>query len=334
MGSAWLILSVLFLLSRGATDQRSLLQTMVESSARLGSLLEQPAVSQQLLQRYGLDAPLFYVSWQPATGWYWHGFHNQYHTWLTQLLQGNLGTSYRSEEPVLVLLGQALQYTLPLTMLAATLSIALALYLVAATGYRPIVSNWVMSMAHTLQSIPLFLLALGLLLLLANPDALNWFPAFGLGPTGPTSTSWSHPQALLYQLTLPTLSLVLGSFPALAIQLNGSLHQELARPYVATARAKGTSQGRTIWRHALRNALLPTVTLLTELLPSIVAGSVVVEVIFALPGMGRLIADAAVQQDYPVLLAGVGLVAIVRLLAQLLADILYPLLDPRIRITA
>ncbi|WP_170172477.1 ABC transporter permease [Hymenobacter rigui] len=304
---------------------------MVESNSRMGGLLEQPATSQQLLHRYGLYEPLFYATWQPATGWHWHGVQTQYHRWLKQLLHGDLGYSYRLEAPVWDVVKQALRYTLPLTLLAAALSIALALGVATATSYRPSARRWFIRVAHILQSFPLFLLALGLLLLLANPDALSWFPAFGLGPADQESTGWSRPGLLLYQLTLPIISLVLGSFPALAIQLDGALRHEFNRPYIATARAKGSSPAGIVWRHALRNAVLPTVTLLTELLPSIVAGSVVVEVVFALPGMGRLLADAALNQDFPVLLGGVGLVAMVRLGAQLLADVLYPILDPRIR---
>ena len=330
--TASLILSALFFLSRTATNRAALVQSILESNTRNTGLLAQPVVTQQLLHRYGLDVPLFYVSWHPATGWHWIGLHNQYHTWLLQLLQGNLGYSYRTDTSVADLISQALRYTLPLTVLAAAISVLLALSLTTMVSYRPAGRRWLLRLAHIFQSIPLFLIALGLLLLLANPDVLNWFPAFGLGPSDTMASGWQQIFQLLYQLTLPTLSLVISTFPVLAIQLDGALQQELLQPYVATARAKGAPRSRTVWHHALRNALLPVVTLLTELLPAIVAGSVVVEVIFALPGMGRLIAEAAVNQDYPVLLASVGLVAVVRLASQLLADLLYPLLDPRIRI--
>ncbi|MCA8831558.1 ABC transporter permease [Hymenobacter pini] len=331
IGTAALTLSVLFLLSHAAIEPTTLLQNTLDSSARPGNEAQLPGVMAQLLHRYGLDAPLFYVGWQQGQGWQWHGLHNQYHTWLTQLVHGNLGYSYRADAPVTELMAQALRYTLPLTLLAATLSVLLALSATMAVGFRPVARRWFLRVAHVLQGLPLFLLALGLLLLLANPDAFDWFPAFGLGPD---DVSASSPVQLLYHLALPTASLVLGSFPGLAIQLDGALQQELTRPYIATARAKGASANRVIWQHALRNALLPVVTLLTDLLPAIVAGAVVVEVVFALPGMGRLITDAAVNQDIPVLLGTVGLVAVVRLLSQLAADVLYPVLDPRLRSAA
>ncbi|WP_426493065.1 ABC transporter permease [Hymenobacter sp. 102] len=332
LGAAGLILSVLFLLSHAIADPDILLQNAL--SGRAVSPEQTAQASALLLHRYGLDAPLFYVGWQQGTGWQWHGWHNQYHTWLVQLLHGNLGYSYRADAPVTALLGEALRYTLPLTLLAAVLSVILALVVVTAVSTRPVARHWVLRLAHVLQGLPLFLVALGLLLLLANPDALAWFPAFGLGAVDNLADAWHHPGWFLYQLALPLISLVLNGFPPLAIQLDGALQQELTRPYVATARAKGASAARSVWRHALRNALIPMLTLLTDLLPSIVAGAVVVEVIFALPGMGQLITEAAIHQDFPVLLGAVGLVALVRLLGQVAADLLYPVIDPRIRAVA
>ncbi|UOQ78349.1 ABC transporter permease [Hymenobacter sp. 5516J-16] len=194
-------------------------------------------------------------------------------------------------------------------------------------------SIW-LSGLHFLQALPLFLLATGLLLLLANPDVLAWFPAFGLGLEYEAVAWWQQPGRLLYFLALPALSLVLVTVPGLVVQLNGTLQRELQQPYIATARAKGASSSRVVRHHALRNALLPTVALLSALFPNLVAGATIVEVLFALPGMGRLLADSAAAQDYPVLLAAVGLVALVRVAAQVLADALYLALDPRIRMHA
>lgn len=330
----WLTLSTLFLATRAATDKATLIQSTLEGNARLSGLPEQLLLTQQLLHRYNLDRPLFYLSWQPAAGWQWHGSHNQYHQWLLQLAQGSLGYSYQEDAPVTALLGRALRYTLPLTLLAASLSILLAMQLALWISYQSAVRSSVLALLHALQSIPLFLLAVCLLLLLANPDVVAWFPAFGLGDAE-TEVTWPRqPGYLLYHLTLPVLSLVLVSLPALTIQLDGALQQELSQAYIITARAKGASLSRAVRRHALRNALLPSITLLTELLPSLVAGSVVVEVLFALPGMGRLLAEAAATQDYPVLVGAAGLTALVRLLAQALADLLYQAADPRIRLSS
>ena len=328
----WLTLSALFLLSRSVTDQAAFIQSSLASNARLDAQANQAILTQQLLHRYGLDIPLFYASWQAETGWSWHGSHNQYHQWLLQLLRGNLGTSYRQASPVRELLSQALYYTLPLTLLASIASVGLAIGLATSLSYRPRTRRLVLLVLQGFQSFPLFLVAVGLLLLLANPDVLAWFPAFGLGLEQKSGTWWQSYGALLYHLTLPVLSLVIVSLPGLVTQLDGAIQQEMSQAYVATARAKGASRRRTMRGHVLRNALLPTIALLTDLLPNLVAGSVVVEVLFALPGMGRLLAEAAATQDYPVLLGAVGLVTVVRLAAQWLTDVAYQLTDPRIRL--
>ncbi|GAB2769704.1 peptide/nickel transport system permease protein [Hymenobacter luteus] len=332
--TAWLVLSGLFLLTRGLTDATSYLQTALEADSRIQAA-ERSQLTRQLLHRAGLDLPLFYISFEPTQGWQWEGTANQYHAWAANLLQGRLGTSYRSSAPVSGLLLEALRYTLPLTVLAAVLSAMVSVGLATTlNGRYPAGRRALLYLLHALQAAPLFLLATGLLLLFANPDVLAWFPAFGLGLEEESATWWQAPGRLLYHLALPVGSLVLMSAPALTIQLDAALQHELRQPYVATARAKGAAPSQVVWRHALRNALLPTITLLTELLPNLVAGAVVVEVLFALPGMGRLLAEAAATQDYPVLLGGVTLVVLARVVAQLLADALYLRTDPRIRLQA
>ncbi|RPD50115.1 ABC transporter permease [Hymenobacter sediminis] len=330
--AAWLVVSILFLLTRAVSNNTSFIQATLEADSRL-QLAEREQLTQQLLHRSGLDRPLFYVSFHPITGWQWQGIHNQYHAWASRLLHADLGLSYRSQNPVSELLVEALRYTLPLTVLAALLSLGLGLGV--ATGLHltsPPRRTAVLTALQALQAAPLFLIATGLLLLFANPDFLDWFPSFGLGTEEETTAWWQLPGRQLYYLALPVFSLVLVSTPPLIIQLDGALQQELQQLYVVTARAKGASQRQVIWRHALRNAFLPTLTLLSELLPNLVAGAVVVEVLFALPGMGRLLAEAAATQDHPVLLGGVVLIVVTRVVAQLLADGAYRLADPRIRL--
>lgn len=334
--AGWLTVSALFLISRAYTDSADFLRNSLESKGRSLSAADQTRLTQQVLQRYGLDRPLFYVTpdagaaWRPA--WQWHGTGNQYHQWLTRATRGNLGISYRDGSPVSEVLARALLYTLPLTVLAAICSLLCTWGMVLWLNIRPRWRSIGLLSLHGLQALPLFLTATILLLLLANPDVLAWFPAFGLGLDNLEDTWWRQPGQLLYYLALPALSLVLVTVPGLAVQLDGALQQELRKPYIATARAKGGSARRVVWHHALRNALLPTLALLVELLPNLVAGSTVVELLFALPGMGRLLVEAAATQDYPVLIGAVGLVAVIRLAAQVLADVLYWAVDPRIRV--
>ena len=183
-----------------------------------------------------------------------------------------------------------------------------------------------------LHALPLFLVALILLLLLANPDALDWFPTYGFDQALDADAGlWTRATAYARHLALPVTALVITALPELTLQLDTALRHELRADYATTARAKGLTEAAVIRHHAFRNALLPTLTQVAELLPALVAGAVVVEVVFALPGMGSLLAAAAAARDYPVLVGGVLLTGTARLLALLLADALYFWADPRIR---
>ena len=331
--ASWGIASVVFLLLHllPVTNEQLVAGEVSELGRMMGNQPSRTAALAAWQHRQGLDEPVFYVT-RPAGQWQWHGTRNQYHRWVRQLLSGNLGYSYRTGEAVAAKLAPALVYTLPLMAAASVLAtagaIALALTL-AATSAR----GWqlVRTALTAVQAMPLFALSLALLLLLANPDALDVLPANGLALVGlaPGSAPW----LLAYgaHLVLPLLCLVLAALPELVLPLEAALRQELAAGYTDTARAKGLATRQVFFRHALPNALLPLLPSFTALLPTLVAGAVVVEVLFALPGTGRLLAEAAATHDYPVVVAGVLLAAAARLLAWLLADTLYFWADPRVR---
>ena len=332
--ATWLLASAVFLLSR-ANQELAIRQALPETTDMSaaaptpGQLLASQAA---LRHRLGLDLPLFYVGHRPASAgaapgpWRWYGRRNQYHRWLGALLRGDLGTSFRTGQPVAARLGRALAFTLPLTGMAALLATLAALGLAVQLAANPSWQRLARPVLVAVHALPLFVVALALLLLLANPDFLAWFPAYAGAP----AAGYFRPEALP-GLVLPVAALVLAALPELTLQLEASLAHELRQPYVVTARAKGLSIGAVVRRHALRNALLPTLTQLAALLPAMVAGAVVVETVFALPGMGRLLAEAATNHDYPVLVGGVLLVGTTRLLALLLADFSYSQADPRIR---
>ena len=322
----WLLASAVFLLSRAEGDQAlAPPDDRLAPTASTADVLASRAVTRH---RLGLDLPLFYVERTAGGGWQWRGWRNQYHEWLQGLGHGSLGTSFRTGEPVTQRLGRALAFTLPVTgtaaALATVLALALGLCLAAAPRWQPPVR----AVLVALQSLPVFVVALALLLLLANPDVLDWFPADGLTSV---STNSSPLRDVLPRLVLPVAALMLAALPELTLQLDAALAHELRQPYILTARAKGLRPSSVVRRHALRNALLPTLAQLAELLPAMVAGAIVVEVIFALPGMGRLLAEAAAARDYPVLVGGVLLVGTARLVSLLLADLSYSWADPRIR---
>jgi peptide/nickel transport system permease protein len=335
------IISLIFLLSRAVAPDQQLAGRLAEGdlSAHVVSARQRQQAEYALRERQGLTEPLFYFSPAQAptarlgTRWRWNGHRNQYHHWLRQLLRADLGTSLRSAQPVTALLGAALRYTLPLTLSAAAATGGIAWLLAPSLGRYRRRRALLLAGAFALDALPLFVTALLLLLLLANPDALTWFPAYGLGQEDPTLPWPAQFSALAYHLALPAVALVLASLPMLVVQLDAALQQELRADYILTAQAKGLPPALVVRRHALRNAMLPVLALLTELLPSLVAGAVVVELVFSLPGMGRLLAEAAAARDYPVLLGSVLVVSFVRLLAQVLTDVLYRLADPRIRLS-
>jgi peptide/nickel transport system permease protein len=327
--ATWAIASIAFMLSRLSSQQpEQVAFSRSDSLGPRGSAAVLLAGERTMRHRLGLDVPLFYVSRRPGppVRWQWNGTHNQYHLWLRQLLHGQLGLSYYDGQPIGPRIGAALRYTVPLMLLALALAVGIALllaqYMAAGTG---LLRRAVLLGLLGLQALPLFALALGLLLLLANPELFNILPDNDL-----SSEQASFGNLVAY-LLLPLPSLVLSSLPELTLPLVATLRHELAQPYATAARAKGLSVRQVLRRHALPNAVLPLVVQLAGLLPNLAAGAVVVEVLFALPGMGRLMAGAAYTQDFPVLLAGVLLVAAARLLALLAADVVHYRLDPRLR---
>ena len=338
--AAWLIASLVFISSRlgGAGPEQLALADAADFSHPLAgprTAAGQQAAQQAVRQRLGLALPLFYWTRaaEPRGRWQWHGTANQYHQWVVALLHGNLGYSYRDGQAVGTLLRQAVGYSLPLAGSAAVLAAGLALGLGLYLARTP--TGWLQRLLTILlagwQVMPLFLLALSLLLLFANPDFLDILPGSGQAPPGA-----SHAELAGYWLArsvLPLLSLVLAVLPELTLPLAALLRHEAQAGYATTARAKGLTTAQVLRRHALPNALLPLLTTLTELLPTLVAGTVVVEVLFGLPGSGRLLAEAAAAHDYPVVVAAVLLSAAARLLGLVLADVLYFFADPRLRPT-
>jgi len=336
------IVSLIFLLSRAFILDQPLAGRLADAdlSTRAVSAVQRQRAEEQIRHRLGLTGPLFYFSavQGPATGlgwrWRWNGTANQYHQWLRHLVHADFGVSFRDGQPVVALLRQSLYYTLPLTGGAVLATIGLAWLAAPHLGRQSRRRRFFLGLLYLVDALPLFVVALLLLLLLANPDLLAWFPSYGLGHEDASAPWVSRLQLLASHLALPLLALTLVSLPPLLVQLDAALGHERRADYVLTARAKGLAEIRVTRHHILRNALLPLLTLLAEQLPALVAGSVVVELIFSLPGMGRLLAEAAAARDYPVLLGGVLLIALSRLLAQVLADCLYFLVDPRIRLPA
>ncbi|MGI4863928.1 MAG: ABC transporter permease [Janthinobacterium lividum] len=339
--AAWATASLVFILSRVlvAGAEEVMLGESDDLRAHASSIgqADQLAARQALRQRLGLTEPVFYLTRtsRDSATWRWHGTHNQYHHWVVGLLHGQLGASYRDGQPIGPRLRAALAYTLPLAGAAAVVAGlgALALGLALASGPLAGSTGWragLQVLLTSLQSIPVFALALGLLFVFANPDALNLLPAYSLG----SGSADLAPGAFALQLLMPLLTLVLAVLPELTLPLAAALRRELQADYATTARAKGVPTATLLRRHALPNALLPLLTSFAGLLPTLLAGTVLVETVFAIPGVGRLLAESAAAHDYPVVVAGVLFTAVVRLLCLALADALQALVDPRIRLAS
>lgn len=340
--AAWGTASLVFILSRVlvAGAEEAMLGESDDLRTPTSSLnqADQLAARQALRQRLGLTEPVFYLTRtsRDSATWRWHGTHNQYHHWLAGLAHGQLGASYRDGQPIGPRLRAALAYTLPLAGAAAAVAVlgALALGLLLASG--PLaggLTGWragLQLLLTSVQGIPVFVVALGLLFVFANPDALNLLPAYSLGGDAADLA----PGHVALQLLMPLLTLVVAVLPELTLPLAAALRHELRADYATTARAKGVPGATLRRRHALPNALLPLLTSFAGLLPTLLAGTVLVETVFAIPGVGRLLAEAAAAHDYPVVVAGVLFTAVVRLLCLALADVLHAWVDPRIRLAS
>lgn len=260
-----------------------------------------------------------------------HGLDNplpvQYWDWLKDVLQGNLGFSFKQNETV----SQLLSDRLPKTVLLAGVSVLFALLISIPLGFlqalrrnKPV--DYVMTgAAFVFYSTPAFWLALVLITLFS----IRWhfFPA--QAPQGSITSIVSQPRGLV----LPVVTITLVTVAFFSRYVRSSTLENLMQDYVRTARAKGASTNRVAYRHVLRNALIPVVTLVGLALPFIFAGTLISEEVFNYPGMGLLFYNAAIARDYPVLLGVTLVVATVTVIGSLLADIAYAILDPRVRYT-
>jgi len=253
-------------------------------------------------------------------------FFVQYWRYVDGLLNGNLGYSYHYNQTVASLLAQDLPKTAVLIGLALAVAVLLALplgVLQAVRRNRPV--DYALTAASFVgYAMPSFWL--GILLILVFSIYLPWLPPEA--PQGATvSAVLQQPDAMI----LPVVTLTVISLGSYSRFVRSSSIENLAEDYVRTARAKGASEARVLFRHVLRNSLLPLITLLGLNLPALVSGAIIIESIFNYPGMGLLFWTAATTHDYPVLMGTSIVVAVATVLGNLLADLLYAVADPRIR---
>ena len=275
--------------------------------AGTGSL--SPEQVQMLYQQYGLDKPLMV----------------QYWNWLTGVFQGRLGTSITYHQDVAQLMLQRFPVTLNLGLEAFVISNFLGIGLGMVAALRR--GKWLDSASTVLSyigvSVPVFWL--GLLLIYGFGLKLGWFPIFGYIPI--TENLWDN----LYHSVLPVACLSLMGWAVIARQTRSSMLEVISQDYVRTAWSKGLTEKTVVLRHMLKNSLIPVITLMGIGLGLMLGGQVFIETVFAIPGVGRLLVNAVFAQDYPIVQSTVLVLAGAVILVNLLVDISYGWVDPRIR---
>ena len=272
---------------------------------------------EELIKFYDLDkpAPVAYV------------------LWLGKVLRGNLSDSFVDNRPVAEKIGERMRLTISITGAALILSylIAIPLGVVAAIKRGRVMDRSISFVVFLLYSIPSFTAALVLILLVAGGDYLNLLPMYGANSVdasvmGPFAWLWDR----ILHMILPVTCLTYASLASISRYTRVSMLEALGQDFVRTARAKGLPERVVILRHALRNALIPIITIFTLEIPVLISGAVIIESIFTLPGMGQLMFQSLDAGDYPVIMGLTLLIAVVTLVSYLLADILYAVVDPRI----
>lgn len=253
----------------------------------------------------------------------------QYVSWLSKFVTGDWGYSYAYHQPVLALIGERLPNTVYLmgVVFLVVLAIAIPVGMLTALRQYSWFDHVVTGSTFAFLSMPTFWL--GLLLIIFFGLQLGWLPLGGMATQGAAFDVGDR----LRHLILPVATLALVSIGAYTRYLRASMLETIGQDYMRTARAKGLAERVVVARHALKNAAIPLVTVAALDLPELFVGALVTEQIFGWPGMGRLFWDAATRFDYPVLMGILAVSAALIILANLVADVIYGYLDPRIRFT-
>lgn len=319
--------------------------------ATMGAEQIPPEVIEQTKALYGLDKPL----------------HIQYVTWLGRLVRFDFGDSYIDNRPVMTRIAEALPITLQLNLISLVIiyAVSIPLGIHSATHQYSRSDTFITLMLFILYSLPNFWVAMLLIFyfgggagsdqltavfdrlfellrirdttpiewLMVNVLHFQWFPIYGFSTPG--SDEWPFHRWLidrLYHFVLPVFCLSYASFAAISRYARAGMIEVIRQDYIRTARAYGFPERTVVLRYALRNSLIPILTLLGTILPAMIGGSVIIETIFTIPGMGLLFYESILSRDYPMVMGAFTILAILTLLGLILSDVLYALTDPRIRL--
>lgn len=271
---------------------------------------------ERLIKLYDLDKPLF----------------KQYLNWLKRVLRLDFGNSFVDGRKVIVRIRERLPVTLLINILSMVLIIVVALPIGVISALKPggLFDKWTTFFVFLGFSLPGFWLALLLMLLLGIK--LNWLPISGLKSFDYHQLSfWGKNLDIIKHLILPVSVAAFGGLAGFSRYVRGNMIGVLKQDYIRAAYAQGINKRRIVYKYALKNALLPLITILGLSIPGLIGGSVIFESIFAIPGMGRLLYNSAVARDYPMIMGGLVIGAVLTLLGNLLADLCYAWADPRIK---
>jgi peptide/nickel transport system permease protein len=345
----FLITILTFLISRLAPGDPAELKAGVgaEGSMRGNQQLNEQMIN-QIRAQWGLDKPLWYWTIlsdeKDSTGkllpmadrlmFRWNGTHNQYHHWMANMLKLDFGKSFQDNRDVLEKIAERLPVTAMLSGIAILLSylIAVPLGIYSAANQKTRKDKVMTVVLFIMYALPSFWLATMLIIFFGGGDFLAWFPNNGLqsmsvSPDDPWSVRFFD---TVWHLILPIFCLTYSSLAYLSRQMRGSMLEVIRQDYIRTARAKGLSEKKVIYKHALRNSLIPILTMLASILPALVGGAVIIETIFTVPGVGQLAFQALTARDYPLIMAEFTIAAVLTLVGILLSDIMYTVVDPRI----
>lgn len=302
-----------------------------------------------------LKAPLFNVKqsreslFTNATRWKtyvpaisWYGGKNQYHLWLLGngkdrkgLLRGDFGISYIDSQPIQSKIWQKVGISFSLSLISIFLAYLISIPIGIYSAYKKdsAADKGMSLVLFVLYSMPSFFVATLLLLQFANPDNLSWFPVSGIQDPTIFDPNWSLWMKLKHRmpfLILPIITYTYSSFAFLSRIMRVGMIDVVSQDYIRTARAKGLGEGKVILKHALRNSLLPVITVFAAIFPMAIGGSIIIEVIFSIPGMGVEVFNSILNYDYPMIITVFTLSGFLTMVGYLVADLLYAVVDPRI----
>jgi len=287
------------------------------------TILGETATAEQIAnfnQKHGLDRPAFFFSYDPKTGFTWNGADNRYLDYWTGLLRGDLGRSFRTDRPVLDMILERYPATIKLALAAMLVAVGIAIPLgvLAGTNKNKLIDNASSFIALLGISLPTFVIGPFLVYIFAVK--LGWFSVGGS----------FHPE----DIVLPAVTLGAALSAILTRMVRSSVIEELGEDYVRTARAKGLSERKVVYKHVLKNGLIPVVTVLGLQLGVLLAGAIITEKIFSWQGLGLLLLeDGIAKRDYRLVQGCVLVISITYIIANSLTDLVYGWLDPRIRLS-